>query len=529
MPTPITPETIQTALKQREFKKQGAESGYGLISRKDNQIQFRYEDRLYTLRGMNLKSRDSLKAVITVEIEGGRHTDKLDLFIARSRKNFAESVSTAFDIEPARVGADLLQMCGKLEEIRDQESAEPENAPPYEMTEQERKEAVAFLKRADILERIVTDLDACGQVGEAMAKQLCYLSASSRITDTPHSVIIRSASASGKTSLMDRITELMPPESIEFFSRITSQSLYYMDRNRLKHKLVIIDERNGMEDADYSIRTLQSRNKLSLAVVARDPASGRPRTETITLNGPCAVWESTTRDTVNAENASRCFEVFLDESEDQTRRIHRAQKMKFTRRNWQRNTKKQAIIRTHRNAQRLLQPLKVDIPYADLITFPAEWLRTRRDHDRFLHLIAMVALLYQYQRDISTTRQAEPYIQATLEDYDIAYRLSGRVLKASLSHVSKNAQDLLYLIFDRFTDECFTRGELRQCNHWSESRTRRALNELESMEYVQRISGSQGRRCRYKLIITPANYQWHIEGLTTPEELRQIVNARPNA
>ncbi|MBT9588658.1 hypothetical protein IV102_35305 [bacterium] len=28
------------------------------------------------------------------------------------------------------------------------------------------------------------------------------------------------------------------------------------------------------------------------------------------------------------------------------------------------------------------------IPYVHLLTFPDQWLRSRRDHDRFLHLIA---------------------------------------------------------------------------------------------------------------------------------------------
>ena len=89
----------------------------------------------------------------------------------------------------------------------------------------------------------------------------------------------------------------------------------------------------------------------------------------------------------------------MDESEEQTRRIHERQRLMRTERGLQLRQEADAIARRHWNAQRLLEPLPVVIPYADQLTFPTAWMRTRRDHARFLNLIEVSAFLHQYQRE----------------------------------------------------------------------------------------------------------------------------------
>ena len=57
----------------------------------------------------------------------------------------------------------------------------------------------------------------------------------------------------------------------------------------------------------------------------KDPASGRIKTQVFEILGPAAFLETTTETRIHPENATRCFEVWCDESEEQTRRIHDAQ------------------------------------------------------------------------------------------------------------------------------------------------------------------------------------------------------------
>jgi hypothetical protein len=77
---------------------------------------------------------------------------------------------------------------------------------------------------------------------------------------------VLSQSGAGKSGAAEVIERLTPPEDVVLFTRLTPQSLYYTPPGYLDHKLVIIEERYGSVDADYSVRVLQSRKKLSVAV-----------------------------------------------------------------------------------------------------------------------------------------------------------------------------------------------------------------------------------------------------------------------
>ena len=174
---------------------------------------------------------------------------------------------------------------------------------------------------------------------------------------------------------MECVAEMMPPEDVHYFSRLTPQALYYLEPDALVHKLLIVDERDGSEESEYPIRTLQTRRVLKLAVPIKDPNSGRIRTTVLEIRGPIAYMESTTDQTINPENANRCFELYLDESAKQTAAIFAAQRRARTLDGWKVERRKEAILRVHHNAQRLLRPLKVIIPFVDMIEFPASWLR----------------------------------------------------------------------------------------------------------------------------------------------------------
>ena len=160
----------------------------------------------------------------------------------------------------------------ELYQAKQQNEAKQEKKA-YQMTKQEEEAALTLLQDPNLLENILTDMETIGHVGEETNKLLAYLIAVSRKLPRPLSGIIISGSGAGKSGLVEMVQELTPPEDVEFFSRITPQALYYMERDALKRKLLIIEERTGGEGADYSIRTLQSRQKLTQAVPIKDPNS----------------------------------------------------------------------------------------------------------------------------------------------------------------------------------------------------------------------------------------------------------------
>ena len=154
-----------------------------------------------------------------------------------------------------------------------------------------------------------------------------YLVAISRKLPDPLSAVILSQSGAGKSGLTEVIERLTPPEDVVLLTRLTPQSLYYTAPGFLDQKLVIVEERNGSVEADYSIRVLQSRKKLIAAVPVKDPATGSMRTKVFTVEARAAFIEATTAGSLNHENATRCFELTMDESVAQTRRIHERQRL----------------------------------------------------------------------------------------------------------------------------------------------------------------------------------------------------------
>jgi hypothetical protein len=296
-----------------------------------------------------------------------------------------------------------------------------------EMSDAEKAEALEFLKASDLVRRLLDDMEGLGHVGEEKGKLLGHLVGISRKLENPLSAIIRSQSGAGKSGMARLVAMLVPPEDVIHYSRVSAHALAYAAKDAYKRKLILMEERVGGESADYYIRILQSSHVIRQAVVIKDPITGQMRTQEFEVEGPIAYIETTTDAQINPENASRCFEIFLDESEAQTQRIQERQRagrevVAL------RAVDRQAILERHHNAQRLLEPVKVVIPYVRQITFPTRWLRTRRDHDRFLCLIEASAFLHQHQRSCSRLTRPDgtevSYIEATLDDYALAYELA---------------------------------------------------------------------------------------------------------
>jgi hypothetical protein len=417
-------------------------------------------------------------------------------------------------------------------------AAAQEAAKRKEMSEDERAQAMAFLQSPDIIEQTITDLTALGHVGEDTNKLLVYCVATSRKQDRPLSAIIKSPSAFGKSELLKTVAALLPPEDVLEFTRLTPQALAYLPQDALKNKFLIVMEHNGSEASDYNIRIMQSERKIRIAYPVKDPETGEMHTAEREVNGPLAYAETTTRPTIHAENATRVFELYLDGSARQTVRIHEAQRTSVTLEGMRASYEREAIRRRHQDAQRLLQPVTVLIPYAPFIHFPAENPRTRRDLPRFLETIQVIAFLKQYQKERKkeidrATGEAMEYIEADLDDYAMAYRYAAPSIAYGLDELPKHSRDLLAKIVtmmqeqiqpDVTGEKLFTRRDIRQYCRVTDKFVKDYILSLEDKEYLEIVSGGtgKGKKIVYKLSKAAVNSQDSsgvVKGLTTPEEL----------
>ena len=459
-----------------------------------------------------------LRATVKVETDNRFHVDTLDLYSSRSRNEFGRRVSKALGMEEDTVEADLLALLVEAEKASEENKNESETPKKPTLTEAERKEALTLLKRPDLLDQVSKDIDTLGYVGEEVNKRLLYLVAISRKLADPLSAVILSQSGAGKSGLTEVIERLSPPEDVVLLTRLTPQSLYYVDDGFLDQKLVIIEERYGSMEADYSIRVLQSRKKLIAAAPIKDPQTGNMRTRVFSVEARAAFIEATTASQLNHENATRCFELAMDESIEQTQRIHERQRLMRTGLGHEMRQKAESTVKRHWNAQRLLEPLPVVIPFADKLTFPSTWMRTRRDHARFLNLIEVSAFLHQFQRP-----KPNGTILADISDYEIAYNLAAQVLTDTFTDLKKPLREA-YGRVQRLAEQrkgTISRREIREALGLADSTVRGWLTELVGLEYLVPVDGGgRGKAVRYSLTERGPRQEL-VLGLLKPEELRE--------
>jgi hypothetical protein len=396
------------------------------------------------------------------------------------------------------------------------------------MGEAERNTALELLRAPDLLGRILADLDAGGMVGEATNKLTAYLAATSRKLDRPLAVVVQSSSAAGKSALMDAVLAMMPPEEMVRFSAMTGQSLFYMGETNLKHKILAIAEEEGASRASYALKLLQSEGELTIASTGSD-ANGNLVTQTYRVEGPTGLFMTTTAIDVDEELMNRCLVLSVDEGREQTRAIHQRQRARRTLAGLAARTQRDTVQEIHRNAQRLIRPLAVVNPFADRLTFLDDRTRTRRDHEKYLGLIDVVALLHQHQRPVKTLpvggKQIE-YVEATIADIQAANALAHEVLGRSLDEVPPQTRKLLAAIQAMVQAQAqargcepaeirFSRAEVRRHVMLSDTQCRLHLDRLAALEFLLTHRGRRGQSFEYELLFdgNPAGAEPHLPGL----------------
>ena len=312
---------------------------------------------------------------------------------------------------------------------------------------------------------------------------------------------------------MDAILSMMPEEDQIRFSGMTGQSLFYLDSAQVKHKTLAISEDEGITEAAYALKLLQSDGELRHATVTRN-SDGRMETTEHHVEGPVQIFLTTTAMDIDEELVNRCMILTVDEPRTQTDAIQARQRDARTLDAFTANQIADRIRRTHRNAQRLLRPIQVLNPYAPQLTFASDKTRLRRDHNKYLTLIDTIALTFQHQRTVQVAEVAErsiEYINVKPNDIAVANRIAGEVLGRSLDELSPQTRRLLVLLegFVRSRAKSmgtsrhafrFTRRDVREALGWSDFQIHKHLTRLVQLEYVLVHRGRRGRRYVYELL-----------------------------
>ncbi len=507
------------------------------LSIEENQITYVRDDRRYRIRGLEKNTNAyTLKVNILASRDDLVHLDTLDLVKARSRTSFIKATASELYVDADLIKRDIGKLLHKLELLRQQQinAAKKPTAKVVELSPQEADEAMQLLRDPNLLQRIVADIVACGMVGESTNILAGYLAATSRKLSDPLAIVIQSSSSAGKTSLMDAILAMMPGEDQLRFSGITGQSLFYLNSDEIKHRILAISEDEGVAEATYALKLLQSEGELRYATVGRND-DGNMATKQHHVEGPVQIMLTTTAMEIDEELANRCLVLAVDESRDQTGAIQAKQRDSRLIDVLLKSELSNQLRKLHQNAQRLLKPIQVFNPYASQLTFPAHKTRLRRDHQKYLNLIDCIALAHQHQRP-KHIKQLEgktiEYINVELQDIAVANGLAGEVLGRSLDELAPQTRTLLMLLHEFVKTESkassvsrhafrFTRRDVREATQWSDFQVHKHLTRLVELEYLVVHRGKQGRRFVYELLYRGEGHEGQpfLMGLIDPAKL----------
>jgi len=367
----------------------------------------------------------------------------------------------------------------------EQTDAPRDGAPEFGSARHER--AMKVLTDRRLLSRAAVDMKRLGHVGELAAKKLAFISAVSARSGKPTQPSTHAQSAAGKNFLWDTALSLFPPEMVVKRSGLSAKALFRTQAN-LKGAVLYIQEVTGSEDAEYTIRVMQSDGRLEYEATEKTPDGGL-RNVVYQTEGPTVVVQTTTKNHLHPENETRVFPIYIDESEQQTGRIVGSILKEASGRGPHKEEQERIRQRWH-DAIRLLEPADVMIPYAERIEIPSSPLRIRRDARRLIDVVRVIAWLHQYQRE----RDAAGRILATEEDFNEALRLVSESLRRAWQTLTPSEERVLEAVRKlseiQRTRNGFKRRELK-VKELSDRRVKEILKSLTDTGYLD-CDGQQG-------------------------------------
>jgi energy-coupling factor transporter ATP-binding protein EcfA2 len=321
--------------------------------------------------------------------------------------------------------------------------------------------------------------------------------------NTPLHSLVQGTSGSGKSHLINTIGQCFPPEDVMSMTRVTSKSFYHYTKNDLVNKLMLIQDYDGLdEEAQYAFRELQSAGNISSSTTYKD-RNGNLISMVKTVKSHFASLLATTKAEVYYDNMSRSVIIGVDETEAQTTRIIRHQNKKLAGIIDEKEERKAKEFL--QNLIRCIKPMEVVNPYADKVQLPMEAKMLRRLNSHYQAFVKQITILHQYQRK----KDEQGRLVAKPQDLQIACDILFDAIMLKVDELDSSLRQF----FDRMkvyvqkaagktkTQEyVFTQRDVRIALNIPKATCFRYMEDLELLEYLQRVGGYINRGFKYKLV-----------------------------
>ncbi|MEW7281085.1 hypothetical protein ABW636_21020 [Aquimarina sp. 2201CG1-2-11] len=486
------------------------------ILKTDNPHNYSYINRhleIHILGGIKFTNLERLRVTLSIKNPKQHHMlrHSIDLYNDNMVEKLVRKVAERIEMGTSIIRTTLQELISALEQYRINELQKEQEEGQIQvktLSSKELRAAEAFLKSKDLLSKTNELIGQSGVIGEEINRLLMYLIFTSRKTNNPLHCISLGSSGVGKTHLQSKVAELIPDEDKIEITVLSANAFYYFNRTELRNKLILIEDLDGAESVLYPLRELQSKRRITKTVVHKD-RKGTTKTIHLTVEGPVSVAGCTTQESVYEDNSNRSFLLYIDESEEQDKKIMHYQRAESA---GQRNKQQEfESARFLRDVQRVLQPIAVRNPYAMKLSLPQSVFKPRRTNTHYLQFIEAVTFYHQLQREKKYDQQTgEEYIETTIEDIQAANELIKEVLLRKSDEITGACRNYLeelkkYLQTNKQTT--FTALETRRRLKVKKTTQWRYHQQLIESHYIKKLRKKKGETIIRYEITNPNEYK----------------------
>lgn len=485
------------------------------------------------LGGIRLEGLDRMRVTLKVQVEHLSLRHNLDLYNDTQVEKLVRKVAEKLEVGTSVITAALTDLTDLLEQYRLDEiekQGASQNDKRKILTEEEQQQAKLYLSAPNLMERTREDIGKAGVIGEETNRLLMYLIFTSRKRENPLHIISLGSSGIGKTHLQEKVSALIPEEDKMESTSLTAAAIYYFGRYDLRHKLVLIEDLDGAEQALFPIRELQSKKKIIRTVPVKN-TKGETKSIQMVVEGPVTIAGCTTKESIYEDNANRSFLIYIDESKEQDEKVmeyqrkHSAGKID--------TGEQQTIVKQLQNTQRILQAVQIRNPFAEFLKVPDEVFKPRRTNAHYLAFIELVTFYHQYQREKKyDTETGEEYIETTLEDIAEANKLLKEILlrkSDELNGATRNYFEKLKIWLTRENRTTYTNQEAKRVLRLPSSTIKRYQLYLFQSGYIRVANGKKHRGYEYEIVSYEEYMKLQNHIATAMDEILERLSSSPVA
>jgi len=294
--------------------------------------------------------------------------------------------------------------------------------------------------------RALRELDLVGETRNALSTFLDMLSAKTR---WPINRRWSGRSGMGKTTIVMKAAELLPPEMVKVYAGATKKTLWYdpdsveVDENTreisLEGKVLILLEESESQEFLDEVKPLLSHDKHELEYAFVEKFGGVNLTRVVRVRGWPAYIGITTEAELREEQQTRALLGTPDYGKDKYRAIIAVDASKAAA-PW--SVEKTDLPKVVQEAVRQLEPRKVWIPWLPVVAtqFPYDEPKSMREWHFFRSFLESIALLHQRQIP-KVKAKGEEYDAAPLTILEIASEIGKAGFEETLSKLPRDAHE----------------------------------------------------------------------------------------